>query len=77
VVHYEPTRSWTRKVHHTPGRDPGGGQDHGLVPGELRHPTGVNAAGGPLLHSGEATEFPTIVSETYSGRSGPPPQIAA
>jgi hypothetical protein len=27
VVHYEPTRSWTRKVHHTPGRDPacGGG----------------------------------------------------
>jgi hypothetical protein len=21
VVHYEPTRSWTRKVHHTPGRD--------------------------------------------------------
>jgi hypothetical protein len=22
VVHYEPTRSWTRKVHHTPGRDP-------------------------------------------------------
>jgi uncharacterized damage-inducible protein DinB len=21
VVHYEPTRSWARKVHHTPGRD--------------------------------------------------------
>jgi len=21
VVHYEPTRSWTRKVHHTLGRD--------------------------------------------------------